>query len=303
MSWFLWCFLLVQMKQSTLKSGLSWTLVWWRPGEPEDPGQFAEEPQNSEQEFWTDPLKNQISFSLQLNCSSLRKRVRPSTTTRTTSPTQSSPTQSSPPCEMRISPPSLSTGAVSRWTRFLSSDCQVQEGEELSVSGWSQSAGGAVRPRPLFPVSSLFEIEDEFNFDDEEFLTDQRVWTRPRWTGSFSSGSEPQRPELDSDSVPTEQQNIALRSSLNPSTLSDQICPLTVRFCHWSSGSITEKMFIIQVVLITDWFKDFRCVNCDSVQLLVYWSETDWLTVKVSLVQRSDLKLIDKILFMCYFLN
>ncbi|XP_018544621.1 MRN complex-interacting protein [Lates calcarifer] len=123
----------------------------------------------------TDRKRKRADSPEQLNCSSLRKRVRPSTTTRTTSPTQSSPTQSSPPCEMRISPPSLSTGAVSRWTRFLSSDCQVQEGEELSVSGWSQSAGGAVRPRPLFPVSSLFEIEDEFNFDDEEFLTDQRV--------------------------------------------------------------------------------------------------------------------------------
>ncbi|XP_044060970.1 MRN complex-interacting protein isoform X2 [Siniperca chuatsi] len=67
----------------------------------------------------------------QSNRSGLMKPVRPSATTRTTSLNHSS------------HPPSGSTGPVSSWACFLSSDCQVKEGEEPSDSGWSQSVGGA----------------------------------------------------------------------------------------------------------------------------------------------------------------
>uniref|UniRef100_UPI0037E870C5 MRN complex-interacting protein isoform X2 n=1 Tax=Semicossyphus pulcher TaxID=241346 RepID=UPI0037E870C5 len=95
---------------------------------------------------------------------------------------------SSPPSLNHTSPPSkevvnnlsVGTSPVSRWARFLSSDCQVKEREE-PVSGLSQSVGGAAlssrkgitsqtppltRPRPLLPVSSMFESGDEFTFDD-----------------------------------------------------------------------------------------------------------------------------------------
>ncbi|XP_040903431.1 MRN complex-interacting protein [Toxotes jaculatrix] len=89
----------------------------------------------------------------------------------------------SPPSKKRINPPLLSTGPVSRWTHFLSSDCKEQEEVGPSASGRGQSEGGATslpcgdiisRPHPSLPVSSLFEIGEEFSFDDEEFVTGRR---------------------------------------------------------------------------------------------------------------------------------
>ncbi|XP_051276078.1 MRN complex-interacting protein isoform X2 [Dicentrarchus labrax] len=94
----------------------------------------------------------------------------------------------SPPSQRDSSPPSqrgVGTDAVSRWAQFLSSDCQVsEEEEEPAASGRSQSVGRAAslscnviitppssRPRPLLPVSSMFQSGDEFNFDDD-FLND-----------------------------------------------------------------------------------------------------------------------------------
>lgn len=76
------------------------------------------------------------------------------------------------------SAPSVSTGPMSKWARFLSSDCQAtEEREEPSASGWSQSASLScndiihpapplTRPRPPFPVSSMFQSGDDFTFDE-----------------------------------------------------------------------------------------------------------------------------------------
>ncbi|KAG7218139.1 hypothetical protein INR49_020590 [Caranx melampygus] len=121
-----------------------------------------------------------------LCCSSLMKKlVGPSTTT--TSWSQSSPpsrsqssppsrTQSSPPSKKRANPCSPRTVPVSKWTQFLSSECQVQGGG-LPVTLWSQPMNGATslsndvtRPRPPLPGSSLFETGEEFRFEDEDFL-------------------------------------------------------------------------------------------------------------------------------------
>ncbi|XP_045886935.1 MRN complex-interacting protein [Micropterus dolomieu] len=89
-----------------------------------------------------------------------------------------------PPSKKSINPGCESTGPVSSWARFLSSDCQVKaEGEGPSASGRSHHMGGAAslpcndtnqtpalaRTRPLLPVSSMFESGEEFSFD--EFLT------------------------------------------------------------------------------------------------------------------------------------
>ncbi|XP_070693392.1 MRN complex-interacting protein isoform X2 [Pempheris klunzingeri] len=131
--------------------------------------------------------------------SAMMKPVRPSAATRTTSldhngtspPSKKSidrPSKTSidRPSKKTIDPPSVGAGSVSRWARFLSSDCQVKEGEEPSVSGRSQSVGGGASrscishappsdmPRPLLPVSSMFESGEEFSFDDE-FLTAERM--------------------------------------------------------------------------------------------------------------------------------
>ncbi|XP_039975695.1 MRN complex-interacting protein isoform X2 [Xiphias gladius] len=181
----------------------------------------------------TDRKRKRTDTPEQSNCSSLmRKPVRPSATTRSTSLTHTSPpsmikssptspiqsslthtgaqnlnlssmpslthtsppglnrsspfnlASTSPPSMKRINPPSQTSGPVSRWTRFLSTGCQVQEGEEPSFSGRSQPIGGATSlscgdaissAPPLRPVLSMFEIGDEFSFDDEEFLSEQRV--------------------------------------------------------------------------------------------------------------------------------
>ncbi|XP_047190347.1 MRN complex-interacting protein isoform X2 [Scophthalmus maximus] len=89
--------------------------------------------------------------------------------TRTTSLNQSRTTS-----EKKVHPPDVSSGPVSRWPLFLSSDCQVQNGEKPSVSGWTRQVGGATSlpcgdiitsSRPLLPVSSLFETEEDFSFE------------------------------------------------------------------------------------------------------------------------------------------
>nr|XP_046262046.1 MRN complex-interacting protein [Scatophagus argus] len=90
----------------------------------------------------------------------------------------------SPPSKKSVNTPSVSSGPVSRWARFLSSDCQVhEEGEELSVNGRSQSMCEAAslshndtiqqtpplaRPHPMLTVSSMFQSGDDF---DDEFFT------------------------------------------------------------------------------------------------------------------------------------
>lgn len=67
---------------------------------------------------------------------------------------------------------------MSKWARFLSSDCQAtEEREEPSASGWSQSAALScndiihqapplARPHPPFPVSSMFQSGDDFSVDE-----------------------------------------------------------------------------------------------------------------------------------------
>ncbi|XP_042349611.1 MRN complex-interacting protein [Plectropomus leopardus] len=83
----------------------------------------------------------------------------------------------SPPRKQSVHPPRVNTGLASRWTRFLSSDCQAVEGEDPQVSGRSQTVGSAAppscndivnntRPRPPLPVPSLFESGEDFNFDE-----------------------------------------------------------------------------------------------------------------------------------------
>ncbi|XP_022617066.1 MRN complex-interacting protein [Seriola dumerili] len=110
--------------------------------------------------------------------------TRPPSLTHTSLPSlnESSLTHTKHPSKKRMNPPSLSTAPVSKWTWFLSSDCQVQEGKEPSISGQNQPMDRAtslscdvIRPHPLRPGSSLFETEEEFSFEDEEFLTDLSV--------------------------------------------------------------------------------------------------------------------------------
>ncbi|XP_039668527.1 MRN complex-interacting protein isoform X3 [Perca fluviatilis] len=77
------------------------------------------------------------------------------------------------------SPPSMSSGPACRWSCFLSSSESQTEGAEPLVSGRSQTVGGAAslpcndvitqaRPRPLLPVSSMFDSGEDFSFDDFE---------------------------------------------------------------------------------------------------------------------------------------
>ncbi|KAL7394800.1 hypothetical protein ABVT39_004323 [Epinephelus coioides] len=140
-------------------------------------------------EGWTDGGKHSWTPE-QPHCSSMKKPVRSSATntspnhprenhTRTISLNSPSLNHTSPSSKKSINPPSVSTGPVSRWAQFLSSDCQVEE--EPSASGWSQTVVGAAplscnntmneappftRPRPLFPASSMFESGEDFSFDE-----------------------------------------------------------------------------------------------------------------------------------------
>ncbi|XP_023276431.1 MRN complex-interacting protein [Seriola lalandi dorsalis] len=105
-----------------------------------------------------------------------------SSLTHTSPPSLNESSLTKHPSKKRINPPSLSTAPVSKWTWFLSSDCQVQVGQEPSISGQNQPMDRAtslscdvIRPHPLRPGSSLFETEEEFSFEDEEFLTDLSV--------------------------------------------------------------------------------------------------------------------------------
>lgn len=147
--------------------------------------------------YWTVPLNTHFNL-LQSNWSSLMKPGPTRTTslnhtsapslTRTRAPSVNS-TRS--PSLNSTSAPSVSTGPGSKWARFLSSDCQVtEEREEPSASGWSQSASLScndiihqapplTRPRPPFPVSSMFQSGDDFSFDEFDSwnykLTDQSI--------------------------------------------------------------------------------------------------------------------------------
>ncbi|XP_026041519.1 MRN complex-interacting protein isoform X1 [Astatotilapia calliptera] len=65
---------------------------------------------------------------------------------------------------------------TTRWANFLSPDSKVQEGEKPAVGEWSQSLSGVAapscsgiisRPRPLLPVTSMFDSGEDFNFDDD----------------------------------------------------------------------------------------------------------------------------------------
>ncbi|XP_070818330.1 MRN complex-interacting protein [Chaetodon trifascialis] len=131
------------------------------------------------------PVNQQSDFCLQSSWSRLTKNpVRPSATTRPTSLNHTSP-----PSKKSMNAPSVSGGPLTRWACFLRSDCKVnEEGEEPSISGWTQSVGGAallscndiihhspppVQPRPLLPVSSMFESGEDFSFD--EFLTADKL--------------------------------------------------------------------------------------------------------------------------------
>ncbi|XP_029368629.1 MRN complex-interacting protein [Echeneis naucrates] len=114
----------------------------------------------------------------QSSCSTLtRKLVRPSTS-NLSQPRKigsSSPhmTQASPLCNGGVNPPNSCNAPASKWMKFLCSDGQVQEEDESSESGRSQPENmlsfDAVitKPRPLLTSSSLFQMEDEFNFNDD----------------------------------------------------------------------------------------------------------------------------------------
>ncbi|XP_034399566.1 MRN complex-interacting protein [Cyclopterus lumpus] len=76
----------------------------------------------------------------------------------------------SPPRKKSINPPSVSPGPVSKWSCFLRTDCQEQ-GEEPSVSGRSQSVGGAascndiISRATLLPASSMFDSGEDFSLN------------------------------------------------------------------------------------------------------------------------------------------
>ncbi|KAI3351049.1 hypothetical protein L3Q82_005593 [Scortum barcoo] len=121
-------------------------------------------------EGWTD-REAQNRTPGQPNWSSLMAPVRPPATTRATS-------------GHSTRPPSQSTGPVLKGAGFRRSDSQVVV-EEESLSEGNQSVCGAsaltcndaiihnlslTRPRPLLPVSSMFESGEEFSFDDSELL-------------------------------------------------------------------------------------------------------------------------------------
>ncbi|XP_034453561.1 MRN complex-interacting protein isoform X1 [Hippoglossus hippoglossus] len=89
---------------------------------------------------------------------------------RTSSPPESSRARSRSPNENKGS-----CGHFSRWTCFLGCDSQVQESRDPVVNGGCQQVGGdtslscgdiITSSRPLLPVSSLFETEDDFSFDE-----------------------------------------------------------------------------------------------------------------------------------------
>ena len=84
---------------------------------------------------------------------------------RTSSPHESSRARSRSPNENKV-------------TCFLGCDSQVQESRDQVVNGGCQQVGGdtslscgdiITSSRPLLPVSSLFETEDDFSFDNDEF--------------------------------------------------------------------------------------------------------------------------------------
>ncbi|XP_060935746.1 MRN complex-interacting protein isoform X1 [Limanda limanda] len=85
---------------------------------------------------------------------------------RTSSPPESSRARSRSPNENK-----LSCGNISRGTCFLGCDSEVQESRDPVVNGVCRQVGGDIitSSRPLLPVSSLFETEDDFGFDNDEF--------------------------------------------------------------------------------------------------------------------------------------
>lgn len=76
----------------------------------------------------------------------------------------------SPPNKKSIPSPILSTGPVSRWAGFLTSDCK--EGKRLNVGGVTDHSYSDTISR--HHVSSMFESRDDFSVDDE-FLTGARL--------------------------------------------------------------------------------------------------------------------------------
>ncbi|XP_076595087.1 MRN complex-interacting protein [Chaetodon auriga] len=132
---------------------------------------------------WTDGREDGQTPE-QSNWSRLTKNpVRPSATTRPTSLNHTSP-----PSKKSMNATSVSGGSLTRWACFLRSDCQVnEEREEPSLSGTQSVGGGAslfcndiihqtpppTQPRPLLPVSSMFESGEDFSFD--EFLTADKL--------------------------------------------------------------------------------------------------------------------------------
>ncbi|XP_072251198.1 MRN complex-interacting protein [Leuresthes tenuis] len=122
---------------------------------------------------------------LELNSTGVRKRQRSESEEyqslyNSHTPGQPScPTPPRPSPAARTSPPhtgplSKRCGTDSKWDRFHSSVSQVQE-EEPTACGWGQSSDeptvqanvAITRIHPQFPVSSMFESGDDFNFDDD----------------------------------------------------------------------------------------------------------------------------------------
>ncbi|XP_053284131.1 MRN complex-interacting protein [Pleuronectes platessa] len=92
---------------------------------------------------------------------------------RTSRPPESSRARSRSPNENK-----LSCGHFSRGTCFLGCDSELQESHDPVVNGGCQQVGGDTSlscgdiitcSRPLLPVSSLFETEDDFSCDNDEF--------------------------------------------------------------------------------------------------------------------------------------
>ncbi|XP_023119101.2 MRN complex-interacting protein [Amphiprion ocellaris] len=137
----------------------------------------------------TSPPSQRVSSSpSQRVTSPPSQRVSSSPSQRVTSPPSQRVT--SPPSQRVTSPPSKDTSlpgvssvTASSCAHFLSADCQVQLAKGSPVGGWSQCIGGATamshpdlaKPRLQLPVSSMFESGEDFSFDDDDFLTCQRV--------------------------------------------------------------------------------------------------------------------------------
>ncbi|XP_074530592.1 MRN complex-interacting protein [Halichoeres trimaculatus] len=92
------------------------------------------------------------------------------TQTRSTIPNLSSPEET---CPNWSRSPSSGVSTSSRWAFFLSSDSQGEVGEGPSDSVSTAVSNDVItqpqafaKPRPLLPVSSMFESGDEFSFDD-----------------------------------------------------------------------------------------------------------------------------------------